>query len=324
LDKTEFYSVTADSQALRSQANAVLDGLDGVQRLDFQPTIIGGLDESVRVTRMIASDIYLYMLNAHQGTVVMGVQVPQGYEINPNFQCGPTYGEVPVGPLVDIAELPQGAIEGAVLLGMDINGNLAYCTLSGQPPTQALTQPPTGLGEPIALTIDQGNLYVLDPKVNAVWIYEEMDVGAAPHLFFGNDIPPMQDVIDLAVYDDKLYLLHSDGHLTQCIYSGLAESPSTCIEPYAYTDTRPGRQSGTVIPDSLFGQVSYVSFPDRSMYMLDPQNRAVFYFSVLFNLNTQYRAAGDLAEGQATAFAVSPDRMIYLAINNSIYYAALP
>jgi hypothetical protein len=134
----------------------------------------------------------------------------------------------------------------------------------------------------------------------------------------------MQNVIDLAVYNDELYLLHSDGHITRCIYSSLEESPSTCTEPYEYTDGRPGRQSGAVIPDSLFSQVSYVSFPDRSMYMLDPHNQAVFYFSVLFNFQTQYRAAGLLPEGQATAFAVSPDRLIFLAIGNSVYYAALP
>jgi uncharacterized membrane protein len=324
LDKAEYYAVTADSQALRSQAIAVLDGLDGVQRLDFQPAIIGGLDDSVRITRMVANDVYLYMLNAHQGSVMLGVQIPKGYQINSNFQCGPTYGPITVGPLVDIVELPQGVVEDAVLLGMDTAGNLVYCTLTGQPLAKSLAQPSTGLGEPIALTIDQGSLYVLDPKVNAVWIYEGMDVGMPPHLFFGNEIPPMQDVIDLAVYDDNLYLLHSDGHLTQCSYSYNTASPTTCKEPFAYTDNRPGRVSGTVIPDSLFSQVSYVSFPDRSMYMLDPHSQAVFFFSVLFNFQTQYRAAVDLAEGQATAFAISTNRMIYLAISNSIYYAALP
>jgi hypothetical protein len=324
LDKAEYYASTADSQALRVQAVAVLDGLDGVQRLDFQPAIIGGLDDSARIARMVASDSYLFMLNAHQGAVMLAVQIPQGYQINSNFQCGPTYGPITVGPLVDIVELPQGAVEDAVLLGMDTAGNLVYCTLTGQPLAKSLAQPSTGLGEPIALAIDDGDLFVLDPKVNAVWVYDDMDVGALPHFFFGNDVPPMQDVIDLAVYDDKLYLLHSDGHLTQCSYSYLAEAPTTCKEPFAFTDNRPGRVSGTVIPDSLFNQVSYVSFPDRSMYMLDPHNQAVFFFSVLFNFQTQYRAIQDLADGQATAFAISTNRMIYLAIGNAVYYAALP
>ena len=324
LDNAEYYTITADSQALRGQAYTVLDRLDGVQRLDFQPAIVGGLDDTVRVTRMTASNNYLYMLNAHQGSVMLGVLTTRGYEINPNFQCGPTYGQVTVGPLVDITELPQGAVEDAVLLGMDSAGNLVYCTLSGQPLASTLAHPATGIGEPTALTIDQGNLYVLDPKVNAVWIYENMDVRQPPHLFFGNQVPYMQDVIDLAVYNDELYLLHSDGHLTKCVYSRLEESPTTCTEPYVYTDTRPGRQSAAVISDSLFSQVSYVSFPDRSMYMLDPHNQAVFYFSVLFNFQAQYRAAKTIADGQATAFAVSPDRLVFLALGNSVYYAALP
>jgi hypothetical protein len=325
LAQAESYMVKDESRALRSQAQSILDGLDGVQRLDFQTAVIGGLDEAVHVTRIAATDIHLYMLNASQGSVLHGVLTPRGYEIDPNFQCGPSYGPVTVGPLVDIVELPVGAVvEDAVLLGMDAAGNLLYCTLFGQPLASTLAQPATGLSEPTALTIDQGNLYVLDPKVNAVWIYEGMDTSQPPRLFFGNEVPLMQDVIDLAVYNDQLYLLHSDGHLTQCIYSRLEESPTSCNDPYPYTDNRPGRQNGAVIPDSLFNQVSYVSFPDRSMYLLDPQHQAIFYFSVLFNFQIQYRAVRDLPQGQATAFAVSPDRLIFLAIGNSIYYAALP
>jgi len=324
LNNAETYNVTSDSQSLRSQAIAVLDGLDGVQRLDFRSAIIGGLDDAVHITRMAVTDINLFMLNASQGSVLHGILTPQGYEINPNFQCGPTYGPVTVGPLVDIVELPMGTVEDALLLGMDAAGNLVYCSISGQPLANSLTPSPTGMGEPIALTIDQGDLYVLDPKVNAVWIYEGLDVRQAPRLFFGDEIPPMQDVLDLAVYNDELYLLHSDGHLTQCIYSRLEESPTTCNDAFPYKDGRPGRESGPVIPDSLFSQVSYVSFPDRSMYMLDPHNQAIFYFSVLFNYQTQYRAINDLPTGQATAFAVSPDRYIFLAIGNLLYYAFLP
>ena len=324
LDKAEYYSVTADSQALRSQANSVLDGLDGIQRLDFQPAIVGGLGDSVRVTRMIARDNYLYMLNASQGAVILGVQIPIGYEINPNFHCGPMNEEITVGALVDITEVPPSVADDVDLIGMDIRGNLVYCYLFGDPEARALTHPTTGLGEPIALTIDQGNLYVLDPKANAVWVYLNMDIDKPPHFFFGNDVPPMQDVIDLAVYNDELYLLHSDGHLTHCTYSYIQEAPSPCQEPYPYTDTRQGRQGEARTLESLFSQVSYVAFPDRSMYLLDPHNQAAFNFSVQFKFHMQYRPATDLPDSQATALAVNAERRIFLALGDSIFYAALP
>jgi hypothetical protein len=324
LDKAEYYSVTADSQTLRSQANSILDGLDGTQRLEFHPAIVGGLGDTVRVTRMIARSTNLYMLNAAQGSVILGTQVPNGYEVYPNFQCGPLNKEISVGALVDITEVPTGVAIEAELIGMDIHGNLVYCTIDEDPQAHALAHPPTGLGEPIALTIDQGNLYVLDPKANAVWVYYNLDIDSPPHFFFGNDVPPMQDVIDMTVYNDELYLLHSDGHLTHCTYSYLEEAPSPCQEPYPYTDTRSGREGEVRTLDSLFSQVSYVAFPDRSMYMLDPHNQAAYFFSVQFKYNTQYRPVTHLAEGPATAFAISGERRIFLAINDAVFYAALP
>ncbi|MCU0485837.1 MAG: protein kinase [Anaerolineales bacterium] len=324
VDKAEYYTVTTESQALRSQANAVLDWLDGVQRLDFHPALIGGLGDSVRVTRMIASEIYLYMLNATLGAVYLGVQVPNGYEINPNFQCGPTFGMITVGPLIDITDVPTGTDIDADLIGMDSNGNLIYCTPFEDPTAHSLAHPPAGLWQPSALTIDQGNLYVLDPKANAVWVYYDLNIEDPPQFFFGNDMPPMQDVIDLVVYNDELYLLHSDGHLTHCTNGYLTAAPTACQEPYAFTDTRLGLEGEERTLESLFSQVSYVAFPDRSMYMLDPQNQAAYYFSVQFKLQTQYRPVAALGEGQATAFAVNAERRIFLAFSNSIYYAALP
>ena len=145
-----------------------------------------------------------------------------------------------------------------------------------------------------------------------------------PRLFFGDTIPPMQDVIDLAVYNDDLFLLHADGHTTKCTYSGMAESPTRCDDPYPYSDNRPGRVHGPVIEDSVFNQIFFASFPERSIYLLDPENQAVYYFSVLLTLQWQYQPKTPLAEGKATAFAISPNRTAFLAIGNNVYYAAMP
>jgi hypothetical protein len=174
------------------------------------------------------------------------------------------------------------------------------------------------------MSLDRGDLFVLDPKVNAVWIYRNMEYSQQPHLFFGDNVPPMQDVIDLAVYNDDLFLLHADGHTTKCTYSGMTESPTRCEDPYPYSDNRPGRVHGPVVEDAIFDQIFFSSFPERSIYMLDPKNQAVYYFSVLLTLQWQYQPKTPLAEGQATAFAISPNRTAFLAVNNNVYYAAMP
>ena len=324
LDKAEFYATTSQSQSLRAQVVTNLDTLDAVKRLDYRQAIVGGLDIGVSITRIVATTTDLYLLNGKQGNVLRAIMTGRGYEIDPNFQCGPTYGPINVGPLVDIAELPQGSFENASLLGMDSNGNLLYCVVGDQPYSAAMAPPNIGFGEPVAMSLDRGDLFLLDPKVKAVWIYRNMEVSQQPHLFFGDTIPPMQDVIDLAVYNDDLFLLHANGHITKCTYSGLAESPTRCDDPYPYSDNRPGRVHGPVIEDAIFDQIYFSSFPERSIYLLDPQNQSIYYFSVLLTLQWQYQSRGSLAEGNATAFAISPNRMAFLAIGNYVYYAAMP
>jgi hypothetical protein len=324
LDKAEYYTLTSQSQALRAQATSNLDMLDAVKRLDYQQAIVGGLDSEINITRIVATTTDIYLLNGKAGNVIHAVMTGRGFEIDPNFECGPTYGPINVGALVDISELPAGSFENASLLGMDSDGNLLYCVIGSQPYSAAMAPPNTGFGAPSAMSLDRGDLFLLDTDVNAVWIYRNMEVTQQPRLFFGDNIPPMQDVIDLAVYNDDLFLLHADGHITKCTYSGMAESPTRCDDPYPYSDNRPGRDQGPIIQDAVFNQIYFSSFPERSIYMLDPQNQSIYYFSVLLTLQWQYQSTNSLPDGNATAFAISPNRMAFLAIGNAVFYAAMP
>jgi hypothetical protein len=151
-----------------------------------------------------------------------------------------------------------------------------------------------------------------------------MDLINQPHLFFGNDIPPMQDVVDMALNQDDLYLLHSDGHLTLCVYSTLKESPTRCKEPVTYTDARKGRQNGPIIQDARFSQIFYKAPPDPSLFMLDPVFQAVYHFSMKLTFRHQFRSLNPLPAGEATAFTITPNNMILLAIGHYVYYAPIP
>jgi uncharacterized membrane protein len=324
LNKAEQYAVTSQSQELRSEVTASLDALDSVKRLDYQQAIVSGLESGVNVTRIVATAADLYLLNGAQGNVLHAILTGRGYELDPSFQCGPTNAPIDVGPLVDIVELPPGGSVNASILGVDANGDLLYCGVGSLPYSQSLAPPNTGLGEPVGLSMDRGDLYVLDPKVNAVWIYRNLVVTEQPRLYFGDTIPPMQDMIDMAVYNDDLFLLHADGHTTKCVYSGMAQSPTRCDDPFPYSDNRPGRVHGPVIEDGAFTQIFYSSFPERSIFYLEPKNQAIFYFSVQLTLQWQYQPKQPLATGDATAFDISPNRIAFLAIVNNVYYAAMP
>jgi len=187
-----------------------------------------------------------------------------------------------------------------------------------------VTPPGIYFGSPKALTIDGRDVYVLDPAKQAVWVYRDFGFGMQPRLFFGDEIPSIQDAIDLAVNNADLYLLHADGHQTICTYSGFVTATTRCNEEVNYTDSRPGRSDGPIIPDSLFSQILFSPPPDPSLYLLDPGNQAIFHFSLRLNFQRQFRSQNELPTGPATAFAITPNRVALIAVGNDVFYAPLP
>jgi hypothetical protein len=321
INQAETFLVTPETETLRAHARQALDSMDAIQRINFQSAILGGLAGSAQITRMFATDTDLYLLDASNGNVIRAVLTGKGYERDPNFSCSATST---VGPIIDISPLPKGNNLKATVLAMDANANLLYCIPNKLPVANSPAPPQTNWRGPTGFTYDAGDLYMLDPPANAVWIYRGIEVSQEPRLFFGSQIPFMPDVIDLAVNRNDLYLLHSDGHITTCTYSSLQESPTRCQDPTPYYDSRIGRQSGPIIHDAPFNQILYTSPPDPSIYMLDPINQAIYHFSLRLTFQRQFRSLADLGQGEATAFTISPNRLIFLAIGNRVYYADLP
>jgi hypothetical protein len=323
LDKAEFYRQTTESQTLRSQARGALDLLDGIERLDYRPALQANLDKMMRITRIATHGGDLYLLNGSQGYVIRAVLTGGGYQIDTQFVCGPVgSGASVVGPLVDIVPLPRGEESKATVLGIDASGTLILCIPGQQPLIQPVNPPSINFGEIRAFDLNTGDLYYLDPPQNAVWIYRRRETINPPRLFFGEQIPHMQNVVDLTVNGDDLYLLHADGHQSLCAY--LPDSATRCDDPINYVDMRPGRSGGPVIPDALFTQLQFAPPPDPSLYLLEPGSQAIYHFSLRLTLQRQFRPNQPLSENPATAFAISANRVAFLAIGNQVYYAALP
>lgn len=326
LDNAEVYLTTEESEELRQRAQGTVDDLNSIERLDFRPAIVDQLDESAQIIRIVSRDDDLYMLNATDGVVERAILTDEGYTLDTTFQCGPgPSGGYIVGALVDIVPMPFGNDLQAAIVGIDANGNLFYCIPGATPLASPMEPPDINWGTPQGITIDGNDLYVLDPQINAVWIYRGMDVSQAPRLFFDQQIPPMQDVIDIAVNQNDLYLLHEDGHFTTCVYSALATSPTRCKIPEIFTDPRPGRQSGPFIEDAFFSELQFSPPPEPTIYLLDPSSNAIYRFSVRLTLDRQFRSQESLPEGSTSAFTVDRNsRTIFLAIGNQVYYAPLP
>jgi hypothetical protein len=327
VQKAETFRSTAETQALREQARNALDDLDLVRRLDYQPAIVGGLPAAVKVIRLAISGADLYMLDENSGSVLRARLTGRGYEQDTSFQCGPNVPVVSLtGPLVDMVAWPAGYKPEASVLALADNGGLLYCQ-SGKPPVSSrLAVPKTGVwGKPNALSLDLVDLYILDPPSNAVWVYWDNKFNEQPSLFFDAQVPELQSVVSMAVSRGDLYLLHADGRVTLCVYGRLGVAPTRCTD-VPYIDARPGRENAPLLPEDSFSQVLYTAPPDPSLLFLEPKNQAVYHFSLRsLVFQRQFLPQKMLSPSPATAFTVNMvNRTLFLAINNQVYYAALP
>jgi hypothetical protein len=336
VNKAEAYGRTDASRALHKKAQQALDNMDGVIRLGMLPAIAGGFASSINITRMVATNTDVYLLDSTQGRVLRLFLTGQGYQVDPQFKCGqgPAGGGIIVGPLIDITAIPPDAPNKATLLAIDANGNILYCTPGDIPLSKMLPQPQGYWGTISGITFSGRSLYVMDTKLSAVWIFKgdsSLGFGDPPTLFFGNDVPSIGNVIDLLIYSDDLYLLHNDGQMTRCTYSTFQSSPTKCTTPFPYIDERPGANPRPVkFPNTQFSQM-LIAQP-YSIYIMDIKKPALYHFSLSLGMQQALVPDQDgdypLPNTIPTAFAVMPDlsasRRAFVAYGNQVFYAPLP
>jgi len=337
LDLADNFQTTQDSLDLRQEAQTALDNLDSIVRLDFSPAIIAGLDHTVQITRMAATNTDLYLLDASRGIVKRAALESQGYEIDTGFECGPgQYDTITVGNLIDIESLQMSNDFNARVMAIDASGTLLYCGFNMKPEAVPLSPPPLGWQgiSAFALDTDGKVLYVLDPAGNNIWAYQGASgkFTDSPALFFGQQVPQnMSTSIDLAANNSDLYLLFEDGHVTACSASHFEGVPLRCSDPVTFVDNRPERQPGPTITDAIFNQMSFAATPDTLLYLLEPLTRAVYYFSPRsdsLELRGQFRAGVEqsnaLSHSPATAMTISPNSNIFFSLGYQVFFAKMP
>jgi len=331
LNQAEAYGETEQSDQLQQMAQSNLDSLMGILRLEFVPAFTNGLGGDAQISRLAASESDLYMLEATRGEILHASFTGRSLELDTTFNCkSGTYAGYQVGTLVDLLALPKVNLASATVLGIDAVGNLLYCA-PGQVP-QAIplpSLPNTNWGRVTAFVLDSGNLYVLDATARSVWVYvgQESTFVDTPYFYFGNQIPDTIDTaIDLAVSGDDLYLLHADGHVSTCTFSRITQTPTKCLDPLNFLDPFPAHQDINLFAQAHFTQMSLTAAPNSVLLLLDSENRKVFRFTPRsLELQNQITSnAGDgnpFQAGPAGAMAVSPNYVLYLAIENQVYFA---
>jgi hypothetical protein len=332
LDQAETYKETDEISALRKQARAALDALDGAVRLEYQPAIIGSLYSEINITGIISYGPDLYLLDSAGGRVIHAERMTQGYEVDPTFVCAAgNYSGGRLEALVDMVSLPINNPYQAHILAVDALGNVAYCGPGQNPVVQSLPSMANFGGAITSIAYDNYYLYVLNPSISNILVYrpqngqfldeptnffEDMDVSA---------IPDLSLVVDIAVNGPELYLLQVDGKLIDCTTTGLGDSPVSCQIPVDYIDGRPGREEQVfTMPESVYSGLLYTTPPDPSISILDAQNADIYRFSLRFRLHDRLRPEmGDfeVESSVATAFTIGIDRIAFLAFGHQIFYA---
>lgn len=325
VDRAEEHRQTNETITLRQEAEAYRDRLLGITRMQFNPAFSTKL--GIDVSRMVASENDLYLLNAANGEVLRAIPAGNGgFELDTTFNCRPGSNNN-AGPLVDILTLPITNIYNATVLGIDAVGNLVYCRPGSPPQTGLLPAPDTNWGRITSFILDGGNLYVLDAPSRAVWVYvgKEAAFLDRPYFFFGQQTPT-QDVIDFLVAGDEMYLLHADGRISNCSYSRVNTSASQCNDPVNKINPFPAYADIDLFATAHFTQILFAAPPDPSMLLLDSEGQTVMRFAPrTLELQNQYQPTtgtrNPIPLGPVGAVAVSPDHVLYLAVDGQVYFA---
>ncbi len=325
LDKAEGYRTTPESESLREEAQSNLDQLLGIQRLNFFPAFAGGVN--AQISRLAANETDLYMLDAERGRVLHASQVGRTFEMDNAFRCESNdYGDYHVGPIVDIIILPRLNSLNAAVLGIDAGGTLLYCSPGEVGQAIPLAVPDTNWGRVTGFTYDSGNLYVLDAPSRAIWVYTGQDASfiERPYFFFGGQIPDIEDSIDLTVIGDELYLLHADGHLSTCSYSRLNTVPTRCEDPVVLVNNISAYRDIDLFGNAHITQMMLTPPPNSTLVLLDADNRSIMRLSprTLELQNQIYPMPGTSVQpGPAGAMTINPNRVLFLAVDNQVYFA---
>jgi hypothetical protein len=173
------------------------------------------------------------------------------------------------------------------------------------------------------MTLDSGKLYVLDAPARAVWIYLEKDgvFTDLPLFFFGNQIPEIQDAIDISVSGDELYLLHADGRVTHCTYSRIDGVPTRCDSPVTLINRFPAYGEIDVFAQAHFTQMMLTGLPESTLLLLDSDGQSVYRLSSHgFELQGILAAPiGGVPTGPLGAMTISQNHSIYLALGDQVY-----
>jgi len=334
VEESENFGKSESATELKTFLQSQLDIIQGVTRIDIQPTIFGGLDKRIQISRMgIHPNGDVYALDSGTGRVIRMIATRPDYVIDTSFVCGPgKYDDVIVEPLVDIEVVDFANEINTSIMGIDSRGDLILCIPGSDPIAIALEKSDITWGNVKAFSFNGFSLYVLDIGETTRDIYRYRSNNFAfdqiPESIFSGNIPEnLADSRDISVNQEELFLLHNDSQLTRC---NLNQASCENNIGYGVIVNDKTRENLSVLPNVDFSQIYLTYPPDPSIYILNDYNQTIYHFSLAVNLQKQIspNLTGlqnfNSETNSLTAFAVSPNGIIHFAYGNLVYFGYLP
>ncbi len=332
LDLAGRYGDSEQYQMLLQEVREVLDELNLIARLNFRPLVSGGFGSDAEITGLAASSTDIYVLDVANRVIRHAWGTPErGFDIDSTFQCWDsknTYDTLST-PIDIVLQREPGALGAEGVVAIDEDGTLLYCAPDQRPALAQLTPPDLGWGRIQAIDVFGDDLYVLDPMINAVWIYEAAGgfFSGTPELYFVEEVRDLKSAIDVALAQDELVILYADGRIDRCrrfhepVEEGGRSFRVECdTEPY-FQDDRPGREISSQIPGAVPVEMAYSAPPEPSLYFLDLLSNSVFHYSMRLVYQGQYIPIEPF-EGEISAMTLGPPNDLYVAVGSQVYHAS--
>jgi hypothetical protein len=306
--------------ALKAQAQAALDFLDGIVRL--QPVRLWDFGSGASPRRLFVHGQMIFVLDPAGGWVSQLTLNPAGDGVVEQgeapilVQSGQHIDGEEVGPLVDFAwagPAGEGQANGLLIVeegGAVINYDPAWVDESGTPrlTRSLLGTPPAGVCREVESF--GGRLYVLDPVAEQIWRYE-------PRGYFYPDQPDhylvvqpprsLEDAVDIAI-DGNVYVLYADGTILKFMRGEL--------QPFDVQGlSNPiGRAIVLAIaPEGGSGLIYLADQGSRRVVVLDPDGA----FHAQFRADEAFDALESLAVDEAA-------KRLYVISDGELFMASLP
>jgi hypothetical protein len=310
--------------ALEQAAQVFLDGADRVERVNVEAIAAHGFRTDANLVKIIARGSSVYALDEINQSVYRAVLTTSGeYQLDPVFECHRgLVGMQAIEELVDITWLSKPNVVGQdTLLAFDPGGRLLYCTTDGVMAATVLAPPYDGWADPVAIEAFQNRIYILEPDANEIWVYEREDkfFSNPPERYFSESAIDLSRAIDISIVQGTVFILHRDGHMTQCVRREQGDAPECSIET-RYSDGRPGR-ADDIRFDGLDAPTAMVAYapPHSSLYMTDANSPGAYHFSLRLAYQREFRAVDENGEVTASSFAVGSGKDLFFASGNNVY-----